>query len=202
VTKLYSILEITFDKMSSLQKINFLLFSFFLLTIIACNKEEAAESEAISFDVNVETAKDVEIIYSDSAVVRVKITGPTMLYHVNRQEPEQEFTDGVRVDFYGPDQKITSTLTGKYAIRYESKGMVVVRDSVAWRSEAGEKLDTEELIWEERQQRVYNHKFVVLRKLDELIYGHGFEATQDFKNARVVAVSGKKSIDAISDDFE
>lgn len=173
-----------------------------LLSLAACSQEESVKAEDILLNVNVETAKEVEIIYSDSAIVRVKISGPTMLYHVNTREPKQEFTDGIRVDFYDDNGQITSTLTGKYGIRYESEGKAVVQDSVVWQSTAGEKLDTEELIWDERTQRVYNHKFTVLRKLDELIYGQGFEATQDFKYARILAAEGRKSIDKISDDFE
>lgn len=167
----------------------------------ACTREEAKLDPELNLDANVETAKEVEIIYSDSAKVRVKITGATLLYHVNTREPQQEFPDGVRVDFYGPDDQITSTLTGKYGIRYEAKGEVIVRDSVVWQSQEGQRLETEELIWDERQQRVYNHRFVVLRKLDEVIVGHGFEASQDFKYAKVIAVEGVKSINEISDDF-
>jgi LPS export ABC transporter protein LptC len=175
-----------------------LLLSFTL----ACTQDEPRLDESIRLDVNVETAKEVEIIYSDSAIVRVKITGATLLYHLNTREPQQEFPDGVRVDFYGPDQKITGTLTGKYGIRFEAKGEVVVRDSVVWQSAEGQRLETEELIWDERQQRVYNHRFVVLRKQDEIIMGHGFQATQDFKDARVIAVTGTKSVDEIRDDFQ
>lgn len=181
-------------------KAGILLFGVLLLN--ACTKDESANTEAVNLNVNVETAKDVAIIYSDSAVVRVKISGPTMLYHVSNRAPKQEFTEGIRIDFYDDKGEITSTLTGKYGIRYESEGRAVVQDSVVWQSTAGERLDTEELIWDERTQRVYNHKFTVLRKVNELIYGQGFEATQDFKYARILAAEGRKSIDAISDDFQ
>lgn len=188
--------------MCKLLKINILFPVLALALWSACTREEAKLEQSINLDVNVETAKEVEIIYSDSAKVRVKITGPTLLYHVNSREPQQEFPDGVRVDFYGPDATITSTLTGKYGIRYEAEGKVVVRDSVIWQSVEGERIETEELIWDERQQQVYNHRFVILRKQNEIIMGQGFKATQDFKNAEVIAVTGRKSIDEISDDFQ
>lgn len=182
--------------------LNTLLLLIALLLFNACTKEESTQRNDINLNVTVETAKEVEIIYSDSAVVRVKIGGPTMLHHVNTREPKQEFPNGIRIDFYDETGQVTSTLTGKYGIRYESEGKAVVQDSVIWKSNAGERLDTEELIWDERTQRVYNHKFTVLRKLDEMIYGQGFEATQDFKYARILAAEGRKSISEISDDFK
>lgn len=174
----------------------YLFFIAVLLSLFSCTEEATStEENDFVFDVNIETAKDVEIIYSDSALVRVKIEGPKMLYHVNVREPKQEFPDGVKVDFFGPEGQITSTLTGKYGIRHESKGMVLVQDSVVWQSTTGERLETEELIWDEKKQQVYNHKFVVLRRGGELIYGHGFEASQDFKYSKVNAISGIKSMD-------
>lgn len=183
--------------------INGLLLSIIVFLFNACTKDTGdLDLEGIKLDPDIETAKDVEIIYSDSAKVRVKIKGPTLLYYVNNRDPKQEFPNGVRVDFYGPDEQVTSTLTGKYGIRYEGEGKVVVRDSVVWQSTEGERLETEELIWDERKQRVYNHRFVVLRRKNEIVMGHGFEATQDFKNSHVIAVSGTKSIDEISKDFE
>ncbi len=172
------------------------------ILFFACTKEvPSTEENDFVFDVNIETAKDVEIIYSDSAQVRVRIEGPKMLYHVNTREPEQEFPDGVRVDFFGPDGKVSSVLTGKYALRQESKGLVIVQDSVVWQSVNNERLETEELIWDEKLQKVYNHKFVALRRADEIIYGHGFEATQDFRYSKVNAISGIKNVEEIREDL-
>ncbi len=174
-----------------------------LWLVAACAKETPPDVEYdFLLDVNIETGKDVTIIYSDSALVRVKIAGPTMLSYVNTREPQQEFPDGVKVDFYDADGKVTSVLTGKYGIRYETKGVVVVRDSVVWQSVNNEKLETEELIWDDRRERVYNHKFVVVTRPDEIITGHGFEATQDFKYSKVNAVEGRVKIDQPEEDEE
>ncbi|HQU59474.1 MAG TPA: LPS export ABC transporter periplasmic protein LptC, partial [Saprospiraceae bacterium] len=55
------------------------------------NDMEDIEALVSKFDTQVETAKNVEILYSDSAQVRVRVTGPTMLYYLDREEPRQEF---------------------------------------------------------------------------------------------------------------
>jgi LPS export ABC transporter protein LptC len=177
---------------------------FALLILVACTQDDipTINEDASAFDASIETAKDVEIIYSDSAVVRVRIEGPTMLYHVDAREPKQEFTDGVKVDFFDAAGNVTSVLTGRYGIRHESEGEVIVRDSVVWQSIKGEKLETEELIWDEREQRVYNHKFVVVTRPDEVIMGHGFEATQDFKQAKVNAVTGRMRVEDLGKEIE
>ncbi len=162
------------------------------LLLVSC-KNDMAEIEAMSdqFSTQVEAAHNVEILYSDSAQVRVRVTGPTMLYHLDRAEPQQEFPDGVNVDFFDADGAITSQLTALYGLRLENKAEVVVRDSVVWKSVEGDTLETEELFWDERRGKIYSKKFVVITRPDEVIYGHGFEADQDFSYSRINAIEGR-----------
>ena len=166
------------------------------------NSVEDVNALVSKFDTQVETAKDVEILYSDSAQVRVRITGPTMLYHLDRREPRQEFPDGVAVDFFGPEGAITSQLDARYGLRLENKSEVIVRDSVVWKSVEGEKIETEELIWDERKRKIYTNKFVVITRPDEIIYGHGFEADQDFSYSRINAIEGRLKVDDLEKDLE
>lgn len=148
----------------------------------------------------VETVTEVEILYSDSAEVRVRITGPTMLSYLDRTEPRQEFIEGMQVDFFGPEgHVITSTLISNYAIRLEREGKVIARDSVVWSSINGEKLETEELIWEEKRGQVFTQKFARITTPRQIIYGHGFRANQDFSNARILQVEGVVNIDEPQD---
>lgn len=166
------------------------------------NDVEDVNALVSRFDTQVETAKDVEILYSDSAQVRVRITGPTMLYHLDRREPRQEFPDGVSVDFFGPEGAITSQLDARYGLRLENKNEVIVRDSVVWQSVEGEKIETEELIWDERRKKIYTNKFVVITRPDEIIYGHGFEADQDFSYSRINAIEGRLKVEDLEKELE
>lgn len=168
--------------------------------LLACeNKMEEIEALNEKLDTQVERAEEVEILYSDSAKIKVKIAGPTMLYHLDRKDPKQEFPDGVKVDFFDQFQELSSVLTAKYAIRLEQKQQVVVRDSVVWKSRDNEKLETEELIWDEQKEKLLSNKFVVITRPEEIIYGHGFEANQDFSNARINAVEGRIAVDNLED---
>ncbi|GJM31533.1 MAG: hypothetical protein DHS20C18_05340 [Saprospiraceae bacterium] len=170
------------------------------LGLTAC-VNDPADIEALNdlMQTNIERAENVQILYSDSAKLKVQIQGPVMLNHLDKAEPKQEFTDGVKVVFFDPNGKISSTLTAKYAVRFERKNQVIVQDSVVWKSEKNEQLDTEELIWDEQQQRVYTQKFVVITRPDEIIYGHGFEANQDFTNAKINAVEGQIAVDPLEE---
>lgn len=169
---------------------------FFLLLaasfFIGCEQEPVDISRLIGrADAHTEEATEVEILYSDSAQLKVRTTGPVMLRHVERNEGQQEFPDGVKIEFFGPDQQLESILTAKYGLRQETQGLSVVRDSVVWISTKGERLETEELFWDEYKSRIYTKRFVTITRPEEIIYGYGFEANQDLSWSRILATTGR-----------
>ena len=169
-----------------------------ILLLASCENDLAEINKVIAQDqLTTEVAKDVKIIYSDSALIRIQITGPTMIRHLDKEEPRQEFSEGVKVLFYTPSQKIQSTLTAKHAVRLDRKDQIVLRDSVVWQSKAGEKLETEELIWEERKDKVYSNKFVKITQPEDVIYGYGFEANQDFTHWKINAIKGNMGMEGL-----
>ena len=150
-------------------------------------------------DTKVEVGREVEILYSDSAVVRVRIQAPTLLNYADQMDPRQEFPDGVQVDFLDNRLRVTSTLTAKKGIRRADKGNVTVRDSVVLRSIKKEQLETEELIWEERTGRVHTDKFVKITKPGEVMYGYGLEATDDFSYWKILVPKGRVKTEQIDE---
>lgn len=141
-------------------------------------------------DTNVEVGRDVEILYSDSAIVRVRVTAPTLLNYTDRDNPRQEFPDGIKVEFLTPDLHVRSVLTSKFAVRRQEKGIVVARDSVVLTTVEQERLETEELIWDEKTEKISTEKFVKITKPGEVIYGFGLDANQDFSYWKITVPKG------------
>lgn len=173
---------------------------FYLLTLLtiasACENDLEEVNRLFNPEATaVEVARDIEMLYSDSAVVRVRISGPTMVRHLDKLEPRQEFPDGLMVEFFGPGRRVDSRLTSKYATRLDKKTEIVVRDSVVWESNNGERLETEELVWDEKSGKVYSNRFVTLRRPGEILYGVGFEAEQDFSKSRIRAIEGRLRVE-------
>lgn len=176
--------------------------AFFLLLVLAgesCKNDfEAVRDLTREPKAQVEEVYDFEMLYSDSAIVRVKISGQTMHRHTNGNKPYQEFPDGVLVEFYDISGDVTSRLSSRYAIRDEEKKTVFVQDSVVWESVNQEKLETSELTWDERSEKIFTNKFVTIRRPDEIIYGHGFESNQEFTRSRIRAIEGRIAIENLN----
>lgn len=178
-------------------------FLFLSPFLISCENDLAEVNRMVSHDeLKYETMIDVELLYSDSAVLRVRVKGDKMLRHLQANEAKQEFPEGIEVDFFGPTGRTQSELTAKYAIRYENKNEITVKDSVVWQSKRQERLETEELIWDEKQNKVYTKKFVKITRPEEIVYGYGFEADQEFSRWEIQAVTGRIKVDGLSEDLK
>lgn len=161
-----------------------------LTTIVSCSNEQAEAPNITRDQLGIEKGKDVEIIYSDSARVKVRVTGPTMLYYTGRDEPKQVFPDGTVTYFYNEFQMEMSVLTGKYAIRDEKNRRVIIRDSVVWESKTDGRLETSELIWDEATNIIRSTKFTRITRANETISGFNFETDDKLTHWRILAPRG------------
>ena len=183
-----------------MKKICYLVFfSAFIFT--SCENDLEEVDALFSKDhVKIEEARDVQLLYSDSAVVRVRVSGPRLLRHVDHTKPKEEFPEGIMIEFLRSGTNRTQgSLTAKYAIRLENQSKVIVRDSVVWKSGKGEELVTSELIWDDQRKIVHTNRFVKITKPDEEFFGYGFEADQDFNHWKIINPTGRMLVDGLDE---
>lgn len=176
-----------------------------IITFSCGNTKEEIDSLFDDDILKTETAKNVEILYSDSAELQLKIISPTLIRRIDKQTPQEEFPDGLTVEFFGDNGKISSWLTAKYAIRKMDEKKIIVRNDVVLYNKNNDKLDTNELIWDEANGELYTEKYVRISQPSrgDTIYGHGFRADEEFKRFKIRRkVSGLKNIEDFSDLLE
>lgn len=157
----------------------------------ACeNSEEDLESVRVKGEVGYAQAKGVELLYSDSAIVRIRIRAPRMLTNKDLTKPVREFPEGVNVDFFDENKQVSSRLFAKYGKHLQAERKVVLRDSVVVFNNRGERLETEELFWEEANDSLYSNKFVKIITPTKIIYGHGMRSNLDFSVWEIDSVRG------------
>lgn len=68
------------------------------------------------------------------------------------------------------------------------------RKNVSVINQKGERLNTEHLVWDERSEKLTSDEFVKITTKDEIIFGNGFEANQDFTKYKIFNIKGTISI--------
>jgi LPS export ABC transporter protein LptC len=161
-----------------------------LITIIALSSCGNKSNEALEFqEYNgpvIEIGPAVNY-YSDSAVVKMRMEAPRQLEFGNG---DREFPEGLYLEFF-ENGEMTSTLKADYCYYtkeddlYKATGNVIIK-----RVSNGDRLDTEELYWSQKDEDVFTDKNVIIQQEGELIKGVGLEAKQDFSYYKILEVTG------------
>ena len=144
-------------------------------------------------NVNIEKGKDVVIQYSDHGNTKIKAVAKT-LTRFNVEKPYLEFSDGIKLTFYSTDKQVGTTMTADYASAVENSNIMTARNNVEVINAKGEKLNTEEIIWDEQKKIIYSNAFVKITTADEIIFGNGMEANEDFSDYVIKKVIGKVKV--------
>jgi len=164
------------------------------LFLSSCGEDDLKKAAVISAK-KVVMSKDrsikVEIVFSDSAVVKAKGIAP-ILDQVNPSSGAkfEEMPKGVNITFYDPLQKVTGTLVSDYAIRKDTeqltifrKNVVVVREDLTF--------NTEELTWDERKKKFFSPSGVVTKPDGTVLNAVNFVAPEDFSTVEYDQASGQ-----------
>lgn len=176
------------------------LYAIVLLLLAGCENDlSKVKLYAKAENSPVETAKNIKIIYSDSARVQVEVKAPKMERY-DTENPYFEMTKGLTATFFDDQLKVKSKLDADYGIRYERDQKMEARKNVVVVNEKGEQLNTEHLIWDEKRAKLTSDEFVKITTKDEIIYGNGFEANQDFSKYKIFNVKGTFPINSSKHD--
>ena len=179
----------TFKKVRTQVRLCLFLFVGVLIGSGCVNDLEKVEAIMEDELLPVEVADSVQIIYSDSALLKV-ILEANHLERFLGENPYLEMTQGVHVRFFNNLGQVESELRSNYAVSYENTDIMEAKEDVVVVNKEGETLNTEHLIWEEKTERIHTEEFVKITTEDEVIFGHGFESNQDFTKYKIKKIKG------------
>jgi len=165
----------------------------------SCENDLKKVQQISSKEVNkpVETTVGVDVIYSDSAKVKARMTAPVMLNYTQTKtvKPYYEMPKGVHIDFYDLKQKIISTVTAEYAITKNLNKVIELHRNVVVINDKGDTFKSEELIWDQAAKKFYSKQFSTLTRTDgNTISGSTFRCNEDLSNPEFLQSTGKFNI--------
>lgn len=174
---------------------------FFVLFICSC-QNDLKKIELITSDAQLPTeiVENVDITYTDSGRLKAIVHTVLAKHFVEKNDPYLEMPKGVKADFYAPDGTIESNLEANYAINYEKRKMIELKDSVYVVNIEGETLETDKLIWDQNEQKIHTDAPVKITQKDQIIYGEGFESNQNFTQYTVYKIKGIVNLNEPTED--
>ncbi len=156
-----------------------------LLLISSCERQQTKLADMEEYEGPAFESTGVEVLMSDSTVLKVKLTGNRQLQHKNG---DLEFPDGIKVVFYSKTGIPISEITAQEGFKaadesiYRARGDVLVRDLIEKKN-----LSSEELFWDPEKEIIYTDKFVTIETAEELVLAEGLKAPQDFSTYELIS---------------
>ena len=144
-------------------------------------------------------ADTFQLIYSDSSIVRFRLTTPELLIFEDEKEPYKEFPKGMYVEKFNSKLEIVSSLKADYGKHYEKKDLYECKQNVVAVNEVGDTLKTNHLFWDEKNDRIYSEEYVEIIQKDRITYGTGFESDQQMKDWKITGPHGPNYFDIEED---
>lgn len=175
----------TYDQQYKKIMNRFVISSVFILFFVSCVNDPAkVNSFSKNAKVPLQTINDVDLLYTDSAKLKLHVTAPVM-EEFGGVNPYEEMAKGVKVEFFDSEEKVSSYLTSNYAINKKREQIMEAKNNVVVVNVKGEMLKTEHLIWDGKKRRIHTDAFVTITTKDQVLTGTGLDADEQFENYEI-----------------
>jgi len=130
--------------------------------------------------------ENVEVLYSDSARLQMRLTTPQFKQFTSATEQRREFPQGLHVWMYKKTGELEAELTANWAKHDLTVDLWEARSNVVITRADGQKLETEQLFWDRPKGEVYSEKYTKFINEDGFVAtGDTFWALQDFSDYKL-----------------
>ncbi|MDN3688000.1 LPS export ABC transporter periplasmic protein LptC [Cyclobacterium jeungdonense] len=156
-------------------------------SLFSC-REDLDKSQLKNYEGPYRISHNIELLHSDSALVRTKLMAAKQLEYLNQ---DTEFPEGIVIHFFDKEGTLSTTIRadrGYYDRKnnlYRGEGDVQVENL-----QKEQKLSSEELFWDPGKEKIYTEKFVTVEEPDRIIKGTGMEADEGFNEYTFNKVTG------------
>ena len=169
------------------------LFSVFL---ISCTNDPKLVQDFVSDKLQaIEQIKGAELLHTENGKIKVKIVAGKIERFQNSQ-PQLIFSEHLEVYFYNDSSQLQSTLMADNASIDEENKIMLAKENVVLISSDAKKLETDELVLDEKQNTIYTDKKVKITTGKEIIYGEGFISNPDFTEYSISKIHGTFDFEA------
>lgn len=162
-----------------------------LLALFSC-KNDLDELASIEIDARSpdRITTQAEYYYSDSGHVRNRLRAGRVEEYLAQNDEHTEFSQGVELTFFDALGRPGSHLTAERGRMDPKRHRMQVEDHVVFTNARGERLETEQLTWNQDSDRVFTDRPVRITRSQDIIYGQGLDADQDFSRYTIRRITG------------
>lgn len=128
----------------------------------------------------------VTMLISDSGIIRYKVLTKDWQIFEASKDPHWYFPKGLYVERFDSVFHAEASLKADTAWNYTQRRLWQLKGHVFMKNTKGETFSTEELFWDEREQKMYSNKYIEINRPDKIMLkGTGFESNMNMTQYRI-----------------
>ena len=138
----------------------------------------------------------VEYVYTDSAQLAAKLRAARVIEKIEKEGSQVQtihyFSGGVEIEFFDPIGRPRSHMTSREGVLYREKRIAEMNGDVVLTNYKGERLETEQLFWDDQKDSIYTTKFIRIETPDKVITGsRGLRSNTSFTAYTIYGIRGE-----------
>lgn len=162
-----------------------------MLLFFSCNNDiETIKKVSQSEQVPMLSGENIYFTQSEYGNIMLRVFTKELVQYANGEKNYTEFPKGIRAVHFNDYPDTISLLQANYAINYTDTDVWEAKGNVIVRNVKSEQLNTEYLVWDQKKKIIYSNARVQVTTPNDIIYGEGLEADEQFENWTVKKVTG------------
>ena len=162
-----------------------------MLLFFSCSNDiETIKKVSQSEQVPMLSGENIHFTQSENGAVVLRVFTKELVQYAGGAKNYTEFPKGIRAVHFNDYPDTVSLLQANYAINYTDTDMWEAKGNVIVRNVKNEQLNTEYLVWDQKKKIIYSNTRVQVTTPNDIIYGEGLEADEQFENWTMTKVIG------------
>ena len=124
-------------------------------------------------------------LISDSGITRYKLETENWQVFDKAKDPYWYFPKGIYLERFDSLFQVEATILADSAWNYTDKQLWRLKGNVDIRNMDGEMFLSDELFWDQKNERVYSDKYIEIKQDETELKGYGFESNQEMTEYRI-----------------
>ena len=158
-----------------------------LFLYAACS---SSDKELVDINYDPETTPSMNTdsvitLISDSGITRYKLETENWQVFDKAKDPYWYFPKGIYLERFDSLFQVEATILADSAWNYTDKQLWRLKGNVDIRNMDGEMFLSDELFWDQKNERVYSDKYIEIKQDETELKGYGFESNQEMTEYRI-----------------
>lgn len=122
----------------------------------------------------------ITTLVSDSGITRYRLSALQWMIFDRDTHPYWDFPKGIYVERFDEEYNVDAFVQSDKARYNQTTQIWKLDQNVIAQNLAGEKFETQQMYWDQRNERIYSDSLITITQSNKIIIGFGFESNQNF----------------------